>query len=90
MRLLPSTAATRLVHLIRAAGLPTQAEGLSPQEVLKTLAYDKKFVRGRQRWVLLKRLGQVLVTDHVPLRLVEDALRVCLRSSARSARNAQD
>ena len=64
----------RIVQLIRAAGLPTVARGVSRQAVRRALRYDKKFVRGRARWVLLKDIGRVVVREDVPQRLVEEML----------------
>jgi 3-dehydroquinate synthase len=58
--------AGRLVRVIRAAGLPTRARGVSRSAVMRALRYDKKFIHGRQRWVLPRRIGAVLVTDAVP------------------------
>jgi 3-dehydroquinate synthase len=65
--LLRSSEAERLQRLIRASGLPTRAERVSRRAVLRALRYDKKFVHGRPRWVLLRRLGEVVVTEDVPL-----------------------
>ena len=65
----------RLVHLIRAAGLPTQAVGVSRSAVLRALSYDKKFIHGRPRWVLPTRIGQVVVTERVPELAVRHVLR---------------
>jgi 3-dehydroquinate synthase len=56
----------RLVRLIRAAGLPTQARGVLRGVVFRALRYDKKFIHGRPRWVLPTRIGQVVVTEEVP------------------------
>lgn len=64
----------RVVRLMDRAGLPTVARGVSRQAVRKALRYDKKFVRGRSRWVLLKDIGRVVVREAVPPRLVEEML----------------
>lgn len=56
----------RLERLIRAAGLPTRATGVSRRAVMSALRYDKKFIHGRPRWVLPTRLGRVVVTEEVP------------------------
>lgn len=64
----------RVTRLMRAIGLPTHATGVSARSVRQALRYDKKFVRGRPRWVLPTRLGQVVVTEQVPERLVDRML----------------
>jgi len=58
--------ALRITALIRAAGLPTHAARVARRAVWKALAHDKKFVRGRPRWVLPARIGRVVVTEAVP------------------------
>ena len=58
----------RLARLVRRAGLPTEARGVSRRAVLRALPHDKKFIRGRPRWVLPTRIGQVVVTEAVPSR----------------------
>ena len=65
----------RLTRLIDAVGLPTRASGVSRAAVRRALRYDKKFIRGRPRWVLPTRLGHVVVTEGVPPRLVERVLK---------------
>ena len=64
--LCPAADAQRIVRLIRAAGLPTRAAGISRRVVLRAMQFDKKFIHGRPRWVLPKRIGQVVVTEAVP------------------------
>ena len=58
--------AQRLDRLLTAAGLPTQAHGVLRAAVWRAMRADKKFLRGRPRWVLARRLGRVAVTDRVP------------------------
>jgi len=65
----------RVVRLLGNAGLPLSAPGLSLASVQRALAYDKKFVAGRLRWVLPTRLGRVVVDDAVPAELVWRTVR---------------
>ena len=76
--MLSPLAGDRLVRLIDAAGLPTRAPGVSRRVVLRALRYDKKFIRGRPRWVLLRRLGRVVVTEAVPEDAVRATLAMCI------------
>jgi 3-dehydroquinate synthase len=69
-RLSPADA-ERLTRLIRRAGLPTRAQGVSRQAVLRALRYDKKFLHGRPRWVLPRRIGRVAVVEDVPEALIK-------------------
>jgi 3-dehydroquinate synthase len=65
----------RIVKLIRAAGLPTVSRRVPLAKVRKALRYDKKFIHGRPRWVVLKRLGQVAVSEAVPEAVILRVLR---------------
>jgi 3-dehydroquinate synthase len=57
--------AGRIVALVRAAGLPTHAGRMNAALVNRLLRYDKKFIRGRPRWVLPTAIGRVVVTERV-------------------------
>lgn len=64
----------RLKALVRAAGLPMTAPGVSRRLVLRALAHDKKFIHGRPRWMVPRRIGQVGVTEVVPPSVVQRIL----------------
>jgi 3-dehydroquinate synthase len=70
----------RLVGLLRAAGLPTHAAGVSMASVQAALRYDKKFTHGRPRWVLPTRIGHVIVTERVPPGVIDRLLGQVLGS----------
>lgn len=58
-------------RLICAAGLPTQIDrSMDPQSIVRQLTRDKKRLAGRTRWVLPKTIGEVFLTDEVPLDVV--------------------
>lgn len=65
----------RIRAVIVKAGLPTIARGVSIRRVLAALRFDKKFTRGRQRWVVPRRLGKVMVTEAISPRLVERVIK---------------
>ncbi|GAB1261703.1 3-dehydroquinate synthase [Aurantivibrio plasticivorans] len=64
----------RLVALLRAAHLPVVPPKMSEERYLTLMSKDKKVLDGNIRLVLLKSLGEALVTDDFPL----DRLRECL------------
>ena len=65
----------RVEKLIRRARLPVRAPGtLSTARFLELMAVDKKVLDGRQRLVLLKRLGEAVVTDDYPRAELEETL----------------
>ena len=71
----------RLAHLIRAAGLPVRSRRVSLGAVLRVMQYDKKFIHGRPRWVLPRKIGQVIVTEAVPEALVRRVLATYVRET---------
>ncbi|WP_324780177.1 3-dehydroquinate synthase [Thiobacillus sedimenti] len=52
--------------LIRAAGLPDVAPDLGFEKYLEYMGHDKKVEGGKMRFVLLKKLGEAVITGDVP------------------------
>ncbi|MBI3431383.1 MAG: 3-dehydroquinate synthase [Hydrogenophilales bacterium] len=52
--------------LIRAAGLPDVAPDLGVDRYLEYMGHDKKVEGGKMRFVLLKKLGEAVITGDVP------------------------
>jgi len=62
---------TRIAAALSAAGLPVQAE-LAPADALRdAMSRDKKVSGSRVRFVLPARIGQVVMRDEVPDRLID-------------------
>ena len=64
----------RQQQLIAQCGLPSAWPKLDPEAVLKTLQGDKKVLDGQLRLVLLRGMGEAVVTAE----FTADALRQCL------------
>ncbi len=75
---LPVDQAERLVSLLRRAGLPTSVRGVRLAQVRRALRQDKKCAHGKARWVLLKRFGEVTVSEAVPSSVMWRAIRACV------------
>ena len=73
--LMPPADHAKLLHLLEGAGLPTAASGVRLSAITQALAHDKKFIRGKARWVLPTRIGRVVVSDSVPSSLVWRVIR---------------
>ena len=78
MGLLPSDDLERQQALIRAAGLPESAPGLSIDAVLEATRLDKKVRGGDIRWVLLDGIGHAVTRTGVPEAVVRRALETVL------------
>ena len=66
--------ATRVEHLIAAAGLPTGGLKIGSDAVLTAMASDKKVANAKLRFVLPDRIGHVVIRDDVPHDVVRGSL----------------
>jgi 3-dehydroquinate synthase len=57
---------TRIVDLLARAGLPTTAPRLGLERYLELMGHDKKVQAGRIRFILVRCLGEALVSAEVP------------------------
>ncbi|ODU02170.1 3-dehydroquinate synthase [Thiobacillus sp. 65-1402] len=60
--------------LIRAAGLPDVAPDLGVDAWLEYMGHDKKVEGGKMRFVLLKKLGEAVITGDVPADVLSGVL----------------
>jgi 3-dehydroquinate synthase len=67
----------RIKTLFAKAGLPTQGPRLGTEKYLQLMGLDKKVAAGKIRFVLLKSLGQAVITDNVPNDLLDATLGAC-------------
>jgi 3-dehydroquinate synthase len=75
---LPQAAVERVVALLQRAGLPTGApRQIDTARFMELMAVDKKVIAGRLRLVLLKEIGQAVVTDNFEPGLLEATLKSC-------------
>lgn len=74
MGILDKSELLRLNSLIQRAGLPTTMPDLKVEGIIEAIKHDKKVLRGKVRFVLLKSLGSAFITDEVNLSLVKQIL----------------
>lgn len=75
MSLLPRKSAQDIGAVLSRIGLPERIEGVNLTQILKTMRHDKKFVGGKNRFVLAARVGSVKVVDNVPLDVIKSAIK---------------
>ena len=74
MGILDKTDLIRLHSLIQRAGLPTTMPKLEAEKIIEAIKHDKKVLRGKVRFILLKSPGNAFITDEVSLSLVKQIL----------------
>ena len=74
MGMLDENEVVRLKKVIEQAGLPTKMPDFKVAEIMQAMRHDKKVLRDKVRFVLLKSIGNVFITDEVSPSLVEQAL----------------
>jgi len=67
--------AGRLNVLLTAIGLPEKIEKVKLSDILNHMRHDKKFVAGRNRFVLVQSIGRVRVVANVPRNIISRAIR---------------
>ncbi|MEO4048515.1 3-dehydroquinate synthase [Pseudomonas sp. CAU 1711] len=71
----------RGIRLLRRAGLPVvPPQEMRPEDFLEHMAVDKKVLDGRLRLVLLRRLGEAVITDDFPREILDATLRADYRA----------
>ncbi len=67
----------RIRALLAAAGLPIKPPALSPTIFRQHMAVDKKVLNGRLRLILLRGIGQAVISTDFPIQALDDTLQAC-------------
>ncbi|MEW6443836.1 MAG: 3-dehydroquinate synthase [bacterium] len=68
----------RIEALLEAIAIEPRIHGVDPERVWEAMKRDKKFLHGRNRFVLLEDIGRARVVEDVDAGILEDALRMHL------------
>ena len=63
----------RLKELLSEIGMETSAQGVSLKPILEAMKRDKKFIHGRNRFVLLEKIGRARVIEDIEVNLISQA-----------------
>lgn len=63
-----------LARMMQELNLPIRLPELAVGELIRGVFLDKKVEYGKIRWIMPKRLGEVLITDAIPQTVVEEVL----------------
>ncbi|WP_281646094.1 3-dehydroquinate synthase [Parendozoicomonas sp. Alg238-R29] len=70
----------RTVSILEKANLPVHPpEGMTPDDFLELMSVDKKVIDGQLRLILLKSIGNAVVTAEVPAQLLREQLELVCR-----------
>jgi 3-dehydroquinate synthase len=86
MKLLDAGSFRRLSNLIEDIGLPVRISGIKINKVLDALRHDKKFIAGRNRFVLPVAIGKVVIKENIPPQLIRQVLSARLSAFAENHR----
>jgi 3-dehydroquinate synthase len=70
----------RIEALVKRCGLPVSAREVSLRRIYGAHLHDKKFIRGRNRFVLPEKIGKVRIAEGVPDKIVRQVIKGCLAS----------
>lgn len=79
---LPAEAVPRIEQLLKRLGLPVKPPRVDPREFFAAMTMDKKVRAGEIRLVLLKAIGQAVITADYPAHELLDELRVTFMDGA--------
>lgn len=77
MELLAEESFVRQTQLLKKIGLPVRFPDISPEEILNLLYADKKVRYGKLRFVLPKKIGEVVISNEVSDEQVLKAIEAC-------------
>lgn len=64
----------RIKNLFNNIGLAVKIKGLNLEKIIRAQSFDKKFTRGRNRFVLLRKIGETTVKENIAPAIVRRAL----------------
>jgi len=68
---------SRIRSIFEHAGLPVIAPYMSSEQYMQLMGLDKKVIDGQIRFVLLKALGQAVISSAVPAEMLRATLEAC-------------
>ncbi len=72
--LLEAAAARRVEHVLTHYRLPVRIRHCRRDDILTSMRNDKKFVAGKNRFVLLDKLGRTVVREGIPLEVIREVV----------------
>jgi len=73
----------RIKNIIKNIGLPVKLKNVNLRNILSAQSRDKKFIHGKNRFVLPVGIGRTMVREGIPMRLVKEAIENLYESKKR-------
>ena len=64
----------KIKSMIKKTGLPTVLKGLNAHQILSAQEHDKKFIHGKNRFVLPIKIGKTIIKEGIPTSLVKKSI----------------
>ena len=76
LNLIDKNLCKKIYGLIQKIGLPTSIKGkkLDAKDIFSAQEHDKKFIRGKNRFVLPIKIGKVIVKENIPKALIKKSI----------------
>jgi 3-dehydroquinate synthase len=65
----------RIESVIKEAGLPIRIKGIGLQKIIDAHYRDKKFLGGKNRFVLIKGVGKTQIVGNISLKIIRDSIK---------------
>ncbi len=75
LKLIGKTDSKRIEKLLVNIGLPVSCSGLRLNDIVKAQGHDKKFIHGKNRFILPVKIGRVVIKQDIPHRIIESSVK---------------
>lgn len=76
-RMCKSKDVTALNEILLSIGLPDRIKGVKTADILRIMKHDKKFLSGKNRFVLMSRIGKVKILEDISPTVIKRAIKAC-------------
>lgn len=73
--LLDKNVSARIESVLIKAGLPVRIKNHNIDDIMTFFWRDKKFVNGKNRFILVPRIGKTKIVEDIPVRIIKDVIR---------------
>jgi len=75
LNLIGHSTVKRIEGLIKSVNLPTHIRGVTLQKIINAHYHDKKFIGAKNRFVLIKGIGETKIVENIPIKIIKQAIK---------------